>query len=278
MLRAMSYTGIIAIGMGLCLMSGIIDLSVGATAGLSSVAFGALLVNYHLALIPSILLTLLIGGLVGAFNALIIIRMKITPFIATISSMFMVKGIALAWNKGFLFYPLPKGISDIGMLKPLGVSIAFICLLVVAVIAWLVLEKTVFGLEVRATGSDYEVAKVTEVRYRLVHTALLIAVGVLAAVSGIFLSFVLNAGSPNVGDGWEFAAITACAIGGISLFGYEGSIPGIFLGLLVIQVLSNGIVMIGVSAFFQQVVLGAVLLSAIILDVKRRAYLNLEKI
>lgn len=190
----------------------------------------------------------------------------------------MVKGISLAWKKGFLIYPLPDGIADLGMLKPFGISIAFICLVAITIIAWFILEKTVFGLEIRATGSDYEVAKVTEVRYRLIHTSLLIGVGVLAAISGIFLSFVLNAGAPNVGEGWEFAAITACAIGGISLFGYEGSIPGIFLGLLVIQVLSNGIVMIGVSAFFQQVVLGAVLLTAIILDVKRRAYLNLEKI
>lgn len=277
-LRAMSYTGIIAIGMALCLMSGVIDLSVGSTASLASVAFGAMLVDYHLPLIPAILATMAIGAAVGAFNAFIILRMKITPFIATISSMFMVRGLALAWKKGFLIYPLPDGLSQIGQWKPLGVSAAFIVFLVVAVIAWVVLEKTVFGLEIRATGSDYEVAKVTEVRYRLVHTALLMTIGVLAAVSGIFLSFVLNAGSPNVGTGWEFAAITACAIGGISLMGYEGSIPGVILGLLFIQVIQNGLVMVGLTAFLQDVVLGAVLLTAIILDVKRRSYLNLEKI
>ncbi len=278
MLRAMSYTGIIAIGMGLCLISGIIDLSVGSTACLASVAFGAFLVDYHLPVAVAILLTLLLGAAIGGLNAFVILRLKVTPFIATISSMFMVRGLALAWKRGFLIYPLPDGLSQIGMMKPLGVSVAFIVFLCVVLLGWLILERTVFGLEIRATGSDYEVAKVTEVRYRLVHVSLLMGIGMLAAASGILLSFVLNAGAPNAGTGWEFAAITACAIGGVSLMGYEGSIPGVVLGLLFVQVLQNGIVMIGVSAFLQDVVLGAVLLTAIVLDVKRRSYLNLERI
>lgn len=278
LLRAMSYSGIIAIGMALCMMSGIIDLSVGSTSALASVAFGAMTVNWGIPLIPAIILTLCIGAGIGLFNAFVILKLGVSPFIATISSMFVVKGLAMAWNKGFLIYPLPDGFSNIGNLKPLGVSVAFIVFLIVAVTAYFILEHTVFGLEIRATGSDYEVAKVTEVRYILVHVTLLVLIGVLASGAGILLSFVLNAGAPNVGIGWEFAAITACAIGGVSLFGYEGSIPGTILGLLTIQVLKNGIVMAGVSVFLQEVVVGFALLAAIVIDVKRRKYLNLERI
>ena len=278
MLRALSYPGIIAIGMGVCMISGIVDLSVGATAGFASVFLGMALVNWSVPLPLAIVMTLGIGGTIGLINAFVILKMRISPFIATISMMFVVRGAALAWNKGFLIYPLPEGVAELGSLQPLGVSVTFVLLLVVAVIMWYTLDFTVFGLEIRATGSDYEVAKVTEVRYILVHVVLLVVTGVLASVSGIMLSFVLNAGAPNVGYGWEFSAITACAIGGVSLMGYEGSVPGILLGLLVIQVIQNGLVMTGVSPFLQQVVIGAILLGAITIDVRRRKYLNLESL
>lgn len=278
MLRALSYPGIIAIGMGVCMISGIVDLSVGATAGFASVFLGMALVNWSVPLPLAIVMTLGIGGTIGLINAFVILKMRISPFIATISMMFVVRGAALAWNKGFLIYPLPEGVAELGSLQPLGVSVTFVLLLVIAVIMWYTLDFTVFGLEIRATGSDYEVAKVTEVRYILVHVVLLVVTGVLASVSGIMLSFVLNAGAPNVGYGWEFSAITACAIGGVSLMGYEGSVPGILLGLLVIQVIQNGLVMTGVSPFLQQVVIGAILLGAITIDVRRRKYLNLESL
>ena len=277
-LRSMSYTGIIAIGMGLCLMSGVIDLSVGATAAFASVLFSKALVEWGTGMPIAVLLALASGACFGLFNAFVIIRLKITPFIATISTMFMIRGLATAWTRGFIVYPLPNNLGELGMLKPLGVSIGFVCLIAIAIGAWYLLEHTVFGLEIRSTGSDYEVAKVTEVRYILVHVVLLAGVGALAALAGVLLSLVLNGGTPTVGSGWEFAAITACAIGGVSLMGYEGSIPGIIYGLLVVSVLQNGIVVAGVSVFMQNVVVGVVLLVAIMLDVRRRSYLNLERL
>lgn len=278
MLRSASYIGIISVGMGLCMVSGMIDLSVGSTSALASVMFGWAMVHWGLPLVPAILITIAAGAVIGLVNAFIILRMGVSPFVTTISTMFMIKGVALAWNKGFLIYPLPDGVAEIGNLKPLGVSVAFVIFLVVTLVAWYVLERTVFGLEIRATGSDYEVAKVTEVRYILVHVSLLAGIGALAALAGILTSFILNAGAPNVGIGWEFAAITACVIGGISMFGYEGSIPGVVLGVLTVQVLRNGIVMSGVSVYLQDVVTGVVLLAAIVLDVRRRKYLNMERI
>lgn len=278
MLRSMSYYGIIAVGMGLCLISGIIDLSVGATAAFASVMFASLVTQAGLPLPVAVLITLLAGGVIGLVNAFIILKLKITPFIATISTMFIVRGLAMSWNDGFFIYPISDIAMKIGTMQPLGVSVGFFCFIGLVILAWYVLEFTVFGLEIKATGSDYEVAKVTEVRYILVHVVLLTAVSILAALSGILTSMTMNAGIPTIGTGWEFAAITACAIGGISLYGYEGSMIGLVGGLALMQVLQNGIVVIGVSVFLQEVVVGIALLVAIALDVKRRKYLNLEKI
>lgn len=277
-LRSMSYVGIIAIGMGLCLISGVIDLSAGATSAMASVLFSKAMVDWGAPLPVAILLALVTGALVGLLNALVIIRLKIPPFIATIATQFMVRGLALAWTRGFIVYPLPDRIGEIGMLQPLGVSVGFFVLLFVAGGAYYLLNYTVLGLEIKATGSDYEIAKLTEVRYVLVHVFVLTVLGVLSAVAGVLLSFVLNGGTPNVGIGWEFTAITACAIGGVSLMGYEGTIEGILFGLLAVYVLQNGVVVIGVSVFMQNVVIGIVLLVAVVLDVRRRKYLNIESL
>jgi ribose/xylose/arabinose/galactoside ABC-type transport system permease subunit len=111
-----------------------------------------------------------------------------------------------------------------------------------------------------------------------INTLGLVIISVLAASSGIFISFMTNGGSPSVGSGWEFIAITACAIGGVSLFGYHGSIFGLFCGLLVIQVINNGIIMLGVSPYLQGVVIGAILLASMFADIRRRSYLDLDTI
>jgi len=278
MLRALSYTGIIGIGMATCLMSGVLDLSVGSTSALASVVFGSAIRDWGFELLPAIGLGLLMGVLVGAINSFVILKLKITPFIATISMMFIVRGLANWVSNGYNIYPLSDQVLALGYARPLGVSWAFWAFVVLAILTHLVLQYSLFGLLIRAVGSDREVAMCTEVNVDRVNTITLVSVSVLAAVAGIFISFVINAGSPTVGSGWEFTAITACAIGGISLFGYHGSIFGLFCGLAVIQIMQNGIVMLGVSPYLQNVVVGAILIIAMMIDVRRRAYLDLDKI
>jgi ribose transport system permease protein len=278
MLRALSYSGLIAIGMALCLISGMIDLSVGSTAALASVVFGTAIRDYDAHLIIAIVFALAAGLLVGLANSFVILQMKVTPFIATISMMFIVRGVANWISNGYNIYPLSEQVLAIGAARPFGVSLAFWAFVACAIAAYLLLEFTLLGLLIRATGSDREVAKCTEVDVNRINTIALVMISVLAAISGIFISFVINAGSPTVGVGWEFTAITACAIGGVSLFGYHGSIFGLFCGLLVIQIIQNGIVMLGVSPYLQNVVVGAILLAAMFIDVHRRNYLDLDRI
>jgi len=278
MLRAISYSGIVAVGMALCLISGVIDLSVGSTAALASVMFGRALVFWKMSFVEAVLVALLCALAIGIINTVVILKLKVTPFIATISMMFVVRGLANFACNGYSIYPLTDFVALIGRGKPLGVSWVFVAFMAVIITAHFILTNSLFGLLIRATGSDREVARCTEVDVDLVNTVTLITVSLLAAVAGIFISFMMSAGSPSTGTGWEFTAITACAIGGVSLYGYHGNMFGPFCGLAVIQVIQNGIVMVGVSPYMQNVVIGAILLIAMVLDVRRRTYLNLDTV
>jgi ribose transport system permease protein len=175
-------------------------------------------------------------------------------------------------------YPLSDQVLGIGQARPISVSWAFISFLIFAIMAHFMLKFSLFGFLIRAVGSDREVAICTEVDADKINTMTLVITGLLAAIAGIFISFVINAGSPTVGVGWEFTAITACAIGGVSLFGYHGTIFGLFCGLMVVQIIQNGIVMMGVNPYSQGIVVGAILLAAMVVDVKRRTYLDLDKV
>jgi len=192
--------------------------------------------------------------------------------------MFIVRGVANWISNGYNVYPLSDQVLSIGQARPFGISWAFWAFVLFSIIAYFVLEYTLLGLLIRAVGSDREVAFCTEVDVDKINTITLVIISVLAAISGIFISFVINAGSPTVGVGWEFTAITACAIGGVSLFGYHGTIFGLFCGLAVVQVIQNGIVMIGVNPYSQGVLVGIILLAAMVVDVRRRTYLDLDRV
>jgi ribose transport system permease protein len=142
----------------------------------------------------------------------------------------------------------------------------------------IMLHSSVWGLCLRAVGSDEETAFNTEVNVTWIKTSALLITGVLSAVAGILTSMMLGAGIPSLGTGWELIAITACAIGGVSLFGYTGNMAGLFLGLFALQIIQNGIIVIGISAYIQNVVVGGILMLAMIVEVRRRRTLNLERV
>lgn len=275
MLRGMAYPGIISIGMALCLISGVIDLSVGATAGLASVIFATFA---GWGLVPATAASLLVGLLVGVVNGLVITRLHVTPFIMTICMMYAVRGLASWISNGYNIYPLPSGFAEIGTWQPLGISWAFWIMVGLMGVVALFLSRTVWGLTVRAVGSDEESARCTEVNVETVRLSVFVVTGGLSALAGVLLSLIINSGNATVGTGWELVAVAACAIGGVSLFGYQGSMVGLFAGLLVLQIISNGIVVIGVSPYTQNILIGLILLAAMGLEVRRRRWLNLERI
>lgn len=277
-LRASAYTGLIAVGMALCLMGGVLDLSVGATAGLASVLAAEAMIKLNSPLWLGFVIAIGTGVGVGYINSILITRLQLNAFIATIATSFIIRGIANWICTGYSVYPLPKGMQAFGSSRFLGVSLAFWTMIIAMIIAASILYFTVLGLEIRATGSDRESAKNTEVNVIRANTISLMIVGGLAGLSGILLTILINAGSPTLGSGWELTILTACIIGGVSFSGYEGSMIGLFLGLLFLQVVQDGLIMIGLSAYLQPVAVGSILVGAMIFDTRRRKYLNLEKL
>jgi ribose transport system permease protein len=162
---------------------------------------------------------------------------------------------------------LPVKLAEIGNQRPFSLSWALVLFVVLVIVFEFLLRGTVWGLTVRATGSDREVAKCTEVDPDRVNVQTFVLLGVLSAVTGILITLRVNGGNVSAGLGMEFRAIVACAIGGVSLFGYTGSIVGAALGVLLTQVIANGLIAIGMPSEFQDVALGLLLVGVIALDV-----------
>jgi ribose transport system permease protein len=277
MLRAMSYTGIVAIGLALCLISGTIDISVGGVVGLSTVVFSKAMVYLELPILMAALLGILMGVLAGWLNSLLIVKLKVSPFITTISTLYVFRGFGFLISNGFSIYPLPDAVTQFSRLQPFGISWAFLIMLGLMVVVQLFLSRSIWGLCLRATGSDYEIAENNEVDVKSIRTSALMIVGGLSGLAGVLVTTILGAGQPSAGTGWELIAVAGCAIGGVSLFGYEGSMYGLFLGLLTLQVISNGIVTIGIPPYVQNVVIGVILLASMVFDVRRRQFMNIEQ-
>lgn len=277
-LRAMPLTGIVAIGLAICLISGTMDISVGATAGLAATVFARLITLTEIPIILCGVLGVAIGIVAGLFNSFIIVNMKVSPFIATISTMYVFRGLATFISNGKSIYPLPEEISTFGRLQPLGLSWSFFIFVALLLVAWYMLDGTVWGLSVRATGSDKESAFCCEVNVKFIQKSAIVIAGGLSALAGILSLTVIGSSVPTIGTGWELIAIAGCAVGGVSLFGYSGSMIGLFCGLLTLQVINNGIITIGVSPYLQVVFIGFVLLISMVLDVRRRTFLNIDQI
>lgn len=274
MLRAMALPGLIAIGMCLCLLAGAIDLSVGAIAGFSSCLASYLMMKAGWPIVPSLLIAVLISGLIGAINCFAIFKFKINAFITTIGMMYILRGLANYVTNGMRVYPIPEAVDKFGQAQPLGISWAFFIFVACLVIMQILLNNTVWGLEVRATGSDRTIAKDTEVRVDFISFSTFTILGLLSGLAGILAMARISAGDPTLGTGWEFQSILASAIGGVSLFGFSGSPVGMLIGLMTMQVISTGLVEIGVSPYLQSSVLGVLLIFALAIDVRKRLYLN----
>jgi len=274
-LRSGAFIGIVSIGIAFVLMSGSIDLSVGSMAGFANIITSYLAVLKGYPPYVSILIGLLAGVVVGAINYFLIYKVKIPAFLSTIGMLYILRGMSQFISNGYTIYPLPEFFKFVGEYSIYGISLAFIIFIVLIVISELTLNNTVWGLCVRAVGSDRETARNLEVNIDKISLSVFIISGVLSSLAGILLMSRIITGQPSMGSGWELQSITACAIGGVSLFGYDGSFIGVLLGVLAIQIISNGLVISGVSVYLQNVVVGIILLVITALDFQRREKLNL---
>ncbi len=268
-----SITAIIAAGMTFVILTGGIDLSVGsvlALAGILATAVVRVGLPFSLSLPIALAVSLLFGALSGAFAGLCVTRFSITPFIVTLALMTVWRGTAFVYTAGRPIWELPEEFSLLGSGRFLALPIPTIVMLLVYVLSHLALTRTRFGRHIYAVGGNIEAARLAGIRTHRVLTQVYVLSGVLSALSGVLLASRMTSGQPNAGLSYELDVIAAVVVGGTSLAGGTGSITGTFIGAMLIAVLRNGLNLLNVSSYVQQVVVGAVILLAVMLDRLRR--------
>ena len=272
-LRQTSINAILAIGMTFVILTGGIDLSVG-----SILAFGgmvaSILVSSSLGEVYPVFIALPVGllaGLVlGLVNGAITGYLRVPSFVVTLGMLSAARGLTLIASDGRPVSRLSEGYLFIGQGAFLGVPVPILIMFGAYALAWFVLYRTTFGRYVYAVGGNEEAAKISGVRVRLVKFSVFGISGLLSALGGVILSARTTAGLPQAGETYELDAIAAVVIGGTSLFGGRGTLFGSLIGALIIGVVNNGLDLLGVSAYFQLIFKGAIIVAAVLLDSFRR--------
>jgi erythritol transport system permease protein len=283
MFKHIAITAILAIGMTYVILTGGIDLSVGSIAGLGGMVAGALILNgltlapLGVVVYPSVPVVigvvLLLGAFAGWLNGLMVARLRIAPFIATLGMLYVARGAALLLSGGATFPNLTgradlgnEGFPMLGAGKVLGVPVTILIMGALALAAAFVARNTPFGRRVFAVGGNERAALLSGVRVDRVKIAVYVVSGVCAALVGLIVSSELVAAHPASGETFELSAIAAVVLGGASLSGGRGGVGGALIGACVIGVLGDGLVMMGVSEFWQMVIKGLVIIAAVGLD------------
>ncbi len=274
--------GILAIGMTYVIITGGIDLSVGAIVGLSGMVAGGLIQNglalnafgvtLYFSVPVIVVISILLGALIGIINGIIITRFRVAPFIATLGMMYMARGFANIHSSGATYSDL-KGYEGLGNQgfrffgsSVFGIPAGLLILIILALIFAVLLKKTSFGWHVFSIGGNEKAAKLSGVKVDRVKILVYMISGICSAVVGIIASAQLAAATPKTGESWEMNAIAAAVLGGTSMAGGIGTIGGTIVGAFVIGVINDGMVMCGVSEFWQMVIKGMVIILAVIID------------
>jgi erythritol transport system permease protein len=278
-----ALNAILAIGMTFVILTGGIDLSVGSIVGLAAMVAGGLLaeglvmewldITIFFNVLIVILLTLLVGVVVGAVNGWVITRFNVAPFIATLGMLYVARGAALLRSNGATFPNLVgdpalgnTGYPVLGSGIVLGLPIPIWLMIIFGAVAAFVAYRTPFGRQVYAIGGNERAAELAGVRVKRVKMLVYVISGFCAAMVGLIVSSQLVAAHPATGETYELNAIAAVVLGGTSLSGGRGSIGGTIIGAFVIGVLSDGLILLGVSEFWQTVIKGVVIVLAVVVD------------
>jgi len=276
-LKQTAVNGILAMGMAFVIISGGIDLSVGSTVGLSGVvacmfahpaASGA---GGQYPFIVPILMALLIGAAVGLFNGGLIAYGGIPPFIVTLGSMTIVRGLALIVSGGSPIYDVTSGFEAIASGKLKSIPYLAFYLIIVVLICAIVLNKFTFGRRVYALGGNEVAASVSGINVKRIRVLVYTISGVLAGFAGLLVASRTITGSPTAGQSYEMDAIAATVIGGVSMSGGSGKWYGIVIGSLMLAVISNGLDILRVNSNYQLVIKGFIIIFAVLMDIKGKA-------
>jgi ribose transport system permease protein len=273
MLRAFSWIAIAAFGQCLVILTAGIDLSVGSNMALSGLA-AALLLTAGMPVSVALVGGLLTGSIVGGVNGVLVTRFRLPPFIATLGTLSIARGITFGATQGWPVRGLPKSFNFIGQhdvpVGSWGVPFPVIITLIIAVTVSLLLSRTVRGRHIYAVGGDEEASRVSGISPNRIKMLVYTSCGLLAAVGGILMTARLGVAAPTAATGYELDIIAACVIGGVSLFGGEGTILGVLIGAAFMQTIRTGLNLLGVQAYWQPAAIGLVILLAVMFDQWRK--------
>lgn len=289
MVKHASIYGLLALGMTMVIITGGIDLSVGSIVGLTGMMAGGMLIEgIHLpwvagTIYPNVPLILLIvfslAVFVGFCSGQLISRLKVPAFIATLGAMYICRGVAMLRSGGAtfpnLFGDAAKGnlgfdLIGAGSIPGVDVPYSIIIFIVMALIAAFIMKKTPLGNQIYAVGGNERAAQLSGIKINKVKVFVYIFSALLAAMSGIIMTSQLRAAHPANGESWEMNAIASVVLGGTSMSGGVGTIGGTIIGVAVITVLNDGMIMMGVSSFWQMVIKGVVIIVAVVIDLVQK--------
>lgn len=269
-LRQSSQIGICAIGMTMVILLGGIDLSVGSVQGLAGVA-AVVILNRSGSIGLAITAGILVGAAVGVINSLIITKMNITPLICTLGTMSMISGTALVATNAVSYQVANNDYMKIGIGRIGIIPVPVILLIVLVVVFYFILNHTIYGRYIYAIGGNKDSAALAGIPVDKVIIVTYTISGMLTGLAAVVLSARLGSGQPSAGTGFEMTVIAAVIVGGVSLSGGKGSLIGAMIGVLTLYVLSNGMVLMDVSSFWQDIMKGALIILAVYIDERRRA-------
>lgn len=261
-----SINALLAFGVTFVIITGGIDLSLGSIVAVAGVSAAMLAHPDSYPVLVPVFAGLFAGLLTGAFNGFIITKSKIAPFIVTLGTMTIGRGLALILSNGRPVSNLSDSFVYIGSGKIMGIPFLIIILILMFILCSVILNKTILGRYIYAVGGNEQAARASGINVIRVKMAVYSISGLLAGLAGILLTSRITTGQPNAGAGFELDAIAAVVIGGTSTTGGKGSITGTLIGVLLIGVINNSLDLLNVTSYYQQVVMGIIIIGAVVLD------------
>lgn len=279
-LLATMINGVLSVGALYVVVTGGIDVSIGTSMTFVSVMLGVFMTWWGLPAWLGIICGLLTGALVGLINGIMVTKMKITPFIATLGMQMVTAGLAIVITGGTpIYFTKISGYQNIALGSPLGswfanlgiqdyaVNTGVLIMFLLAIVFGVILAKTSFGRYLYAIGNNREATRLSGIKVDKWELLAYIVAGCMAAVAGILMTSRMNTAYPSIGSGYEMNAVAACVIGGASLAGGKGTMKGAILGAFIMSVLTNGLRLLSVSTEWQKVLTGVIIIVAVYIDI-----------
>lgn len=268
-LRQISINGILAIGMTIVCLTGGIDLSVGSIVAFSGILAAGMLRDKNYPIVLVLLIAIVIGGVLGLYNGYFVAYWNAAPFVVTLSMMTIARGMTYVYSSGRPISNLPTEFLALGKGSIAGIPVPTLILILVFAMASIMLTKLRFGRYIYAVGGNENAAMVSGINVKRIKMMVYVLSGISCGIAAIILTARVSAGLPTAGVSYELDAIAATVIGGTSLSGGRGRLWGTIVGAILLGIVNNGLDLMNVSSFYQQIVKGLIILGAILIDSKR---------